>query len=123
MVRAAGLLLPAAGGFGVLAFVLWLASPVAAAPPPSGNWSVTGAEAYLDQTIIVTHHEIGIKYLDIIKQLDAVESNPSVKLACEKYLKAVRDIEAGREPDIVKPAALEAKEAARKQGEAAGRKS
>ena len=51
MVRAAGLLLPAAGGFGVLAFVLWLASPVAAAPPPSGNWSVTGAEAYLDQTI------------------------------------------------------------------------
>jgi len=51
VVRAAGLLLPAAGGFGVLAFVLWLASPVAAAPPPSGNWSVTGAEAYLDQTI------------------------------------------------------------------------
>ncbi len=88
--------------------------------------SVEGHERYdavrLLQTIIVTHHEVGIKYLEIIKQLDAVESNPSVKLACEKYLKAARDIEAGREPDIVKPAALEAKEAARKAAEGAGKK-
>lgn len=74
------------------------------------------------QTLIVTHHEVGIKYLDVIKQMDAVENNPTVKLACEKYLKAVRDIEAGREPDITKPAALEAKEAARKAADAAKHK-
>lgn len=81
--------------------------------------SVEGHERYdavrLLQTLIVTHHEVGIKYLEKIQQLDAVESNPSVKLATEKYLKAVRDIQAGREPDIVKPAALEAKEAARRK--------
>lgn len=88
--------------------------------------SVEGHERYdavrLLQTIIVTHNEVGMKYLDIIKHLDAVESNPSVKLACEKYLKAARDIQAGHEPDIVKPAALEAKDAARKAAEAAGKR-
>jgi len=86
--------------------------------------SVEGHERYdavrLLQTLIVTHFEIGIKYHEIIKQLDAVEMNPTVKLACEKYLKAVRDIQAGREPDIVKPAALEAKDAARKASGKAG---
>jgi hypothetical protein len=80
--------------------------------------SVEGHERYdavrLLQTLIVTHYDIGIKFYEIIKQLDAVEMNPTVKLACEKYLKAVRDIQAGREPDIVKPAALEAKDAARR---------
>ena len=80
--------------------------------------SVEGHERYdavrLLQTLIVTHYDVGIKYLEQIKQLDAVEANPTVKLATEKYLKAVRDIQAGREPDIVKPAALEAKQAARK---------
>lgn len=87
--------------------------------------SVEGHERYdavrLLQTIIVTHYDVGIKYVEIIRQLDAVENNPSVKLACEKYLKAVRDIQAGREPDIVKPAALEAKEAARKEAEKKGK--
>jgi hypothetical protein len=87
--------------------------------------SVEGHERYdavrLLQTLIVTHYDVGIKYLDIIKQLDAVESNPSVKLACEKYLKAVKDIQAGREPDITKPAALEAKEAARRDAEKKGK--
>jgi hypothetical protein len=86
--------------------------------------SVEGHERYdavrLLQTLIVTHYEVGIKYFDIIRQLDAVEGNPSVKLACEKYLKAVKDIQAGREPDITKPAALEAKEAARKDAEKKG---
>jgi hypothetical protein len=81
--------------------------------------SVEGHERYdavrLLQTLIVTHYDVGIKYFEIIKQLDAVEANPTVKLACEKYLKAVKDIQAGREPDITKPAALEAKEAARKE--------
>jgi hypothetical protein len=81
--------------------------------------SVEGHERYdavrLLQTLIVTNYDVGIKYFEIIKQLDAVEGNPTVKLACEKYLKAVRDIQAGREPDITKPAALEAKEAARKE--------
>ncbi len=81
--------------------------------------SVEGHERYdavrLLQTLIVTHNEVGMRYFEVIKQLDAVENNPSVKLACEKYLKAVRDIQAGREPDIVKPAALEAKEAARRE--------
>ncbi len=88
--------------------------------------SVEGHERYdavrLLQTLIVTHHEIAIKYLEKIQQLDAVESNPSVKLALETYLKAVRDIQAGREPNIVKPAALEAKEAARKAAAAAKKK-
>jgi hypothetical protein len=85
--------------------------------------SVEGHERYdavrLLQTLIVTNYDVGIKYFEQIKQLDAVESNPTVKLATEKYLKAVRDIRAGREPDIVKPAALEAKQAARKAQEEA----
>jgi hypothetical protein len=83
--------------------------------------SVEGHERYdavrLLQTLIVTNYDVGIKYFEIIKQLDAVEGNPSVKLACEKYLKAVKDIQAGREPDITKPAALEAKEAARREAD------
>jgi hypothetical protein len=88
--------------------------------------SVEGHERYdavrLLQTLVVTHHEVAIKYLDKIKQLDAVESNPTVKLALETYLKAVRDIQAGREPDIAKPAALEAKEAGRKDAAPAKKK-
>lgn len=88
--------------------------------------SVEGHERYdavrLLQTLIVTHHQIGMQYHEKIQQMDAVESNPTVKLATEKYLKAVRDIQAGREPDIVKPAALEAKDAARKAAEEASKK-